>query len=72
MDGPAKWYYKMYQKVHNTRIPVFIHSCGYIRKVLSELIEVGINVLISFQLEVMDIYEIKKDMKINLHFMEEN
>lgn len=50
----------MYQEVHKRNLPVFIHSCGDIKELLPELIEIGVDVFNPFQPEVMNIYEIKK------------
>lgn len=51
---------KMYQKVHEAGLPVFIHSCGDVEDLFPELIEVGVDVFNPFQPEVMDVYKIKE------------
>lgn len=51
---------KMYAKVHEAGLSVFIHSCGDVDELFPELIEIGVDVFNPFQPEVMDIYEMKK------------
>jgi len=59
---------KMYDRVHNANLAVMIHSCGDIKEIIPDLIEVGVNVLNPFQPEVMDVYEIKKKYGKHLAF----
>jgi len=51
---------RMYGKVREKGLPVFIHSCGDVREIFPDLIEIGVDVFNPFQPEVMDIYEMKK------------
>lgn len=51
---------RMYGKVREKRLSVFIHSCGDVREIFPDLIEIGVNVFNPFQPEVMDVYEMKK------------
>jgi len=50
----------MYEEVHKAGLPVFIHSCGDVKELFPELIELGVNVFNPFQPEVMDIFEMKR------------
>ena len=59
---------KMYSKVHEADLPVFIHSCGDVDELFPELIEIGLNVFNPFQPEVMDVYEMKKKYGDKLTF----
>ncbi|MFC2075930.1 uroporphyrinogen decarboxylase family protein [candidate division KSB1 bacterium] len=73
--GPDLWrkYFKpriaeMYKAAHDRDLAVFIHSCGDIKAVLPDLIEVGVDVLNPFQPEVMDPYETKKTFGDRISF----
>ena len=59
---------KMYGKVKEAGLPVFIHSCGNIEEVLPDLIEIGLDVYNPFQPEVINIYEVKKKYGDKLSF----
>ncbi|MGB9798444.1 MAG: uroporphyrinogen decarboxylase family protein, partial [bacterium] len=58
----------MYEEVHKANLPVFIHSCGDVKELFPELIEIGVNVFNPFQPEVMDIYEMKRRYGNDLTF----
>ena len=47
---------------------VWIHSCGDIREIFPDLIEIGLDVFNPFQPEVMDIYEVKRTYGDRLAF----
>lgn len=51
---------RMYAKVKEAKIMVFIHSCGDVEEIFPDLIEVGVDVFNPFQPEVYDIYKIKR------------
>ncbi len=51
---------RMYGMVRERGLPVFIHSCGDVREIFPDLIEIGVNVFNPFQPEVMDVYEMKR------------
>lgn len=51
---------RMYQRVRDAGKFVMIHSCGDVKEVLPDLVEVGLNVFNPFQPETMDVYETKK------------
>ncbi len=53
---------KMYSKVKESGLKVFIHSCGDVEELFPDLIECGLDVFNPFQPEAYDIYKIK-----NLH-----
>jgi uroporphyrinogen decarboxylase len=59
---------KMYKAAHDLNMTVFIHSCGDIKTVLPDLIEVGVDVLNPFQPEVMNPYETKKTFGDQISF----
>lgn len=50
---------EMYQRVKASGKFVFIHSCGKVDGVFSDLIECGLDVFNPFQPEVMDVYQMK-------------
>ena len=65
--GPALWrefikpcVRKMYQRIHEGGKYVLIHSCGDVKDLLPDLVEVGLNIFNPFQPEVMDVFETKK------------
>ena len=58
----------MYGKVKEKGLPVFIHSCGDVKEIFPDLIDIGVNVFNPFQPEVMDVYEIKRKYGKNLCF----
>ena len=45
--------------IHKAGLDVWVHSCGDIRKVLPDLVEMGVDVINPVQPECMDIYELK-------------
>ncbi|PIV52212.1 MAG: uroporphyrinogen decarboxylase [Elusimicrobia bacterium CG_4_10_14_0_8_um_filter_37_32] len=59
---------KMYDRVHKSNLFVLQHSCGDIKELIPELIDIGLNVLNPFQPEVMDVYDIKKNYGKHLAF----
>ena len=48
---------------------VYIHSCGHVRPIIGELIEIGVNMLQPLQPEAMDIFEIKREFGKDLCLM---
>jgi uroporphyrinogen decarboxylase len=59
---------KMYKKVKDAGLFVFIHSCGDVTEVFPDLIEIGLDVFNPIQPEVIDVYEIKKKYGDKLSF----
>ena len=59
---------KMYGLVRSNGLTVSIHSCGDVREVFEDLIEIGLNVFNPFQPEVMDVNEMKKKYGSRLCF----
>jgi uroporphyrinogen decarboxylase len=51
---------KEYDLIHSAGLDVWVHSCGDIRKIFPDLVEMGIDVLNPIQPECMDIYELKE------------
>jgi len=73
--GPGLWrefikprIKRMYDAVHKHGKFVIIHSCGDVKVVLPDLIEVGLNAFNPFQPEVMDCVETKKKYHGQLSF----
>lgn len=73
--GPRLWreFFKprlaqMYAKVRSAGKKVFIHSCGDVKEIISDLIEIGVNVFNPFQPEVMDVVEMKRKYGKDLAF----
>jgi len=65
--GPHHWrrYFKprlakIYAEVKKYNKFVAIHSCGDIKEILPDLIEIGLDIFNPFQPEVMDVYEMKE------------
>lgn len=58
----------MYERVREKGRSAFIHSCGDVREIFPDLIEIGVNVFNPFQPEVMDVYEMKKKYGTELCF----
>lgn len=48
-----------YDIIREAGLDVWVHSCGNIRQIIPDLIEMGVNVLNPVQPECMDIYELK-------------
>ena len=59
---------KLFKMVKDRGLFVFFHSCGDIKCLIPELIEMGVDVLNPFQPEVMDVYEIKRKYGSDLSF----
>lgn len=53
---------------HQNSRKVFLHSCGNVRKVLPDLVEIGLDVLHPIQPEAMDIEELKKSFGDRITF----
>lgn len=51
---------RQYEAVRRAGKYVVIHSCGDVKEILPDLVEVGLNVFNPFQPEVMDVFETKK------------
>ena len=52
---------KVVEFVHKNKRKVFLHSCGNVTAILTDLIDVGVDVLHPIQPEAMDIFEIKRE-----------
>ena len=50
---------KEYDVIHGAGLDVWVHSCGDIRKIMPDLVDMGVDVLNPIQPECMDIYELK-------------
>ena len=59
---------QMYAAVKAKGKFVFIHSCGKVQEVFSDLIDYGLDVFNPFQPEVMDPFEMKKKFGDRLSF----
>lgn len=51
---------KEYELVHSAGVDVWLHSCGDIRKIFPEIVELGVDALNPIQPECMDVYELKE------------
>ncbi|MCL2664693.1 MAG: hypothetical protein FWE82_03695 [Defluviitaleaceae bacterium] len=66
--GPVCWrkFFKPYLKEAVAKIKsggkyAQLHSCGDLREIMPDLVEIGFDILNPFQPEAMDVYEIKKE-----------
>ncbi len=50
---------KEYDVIRKAGLDVWVHSCGDIRKIMPDLVDMGVDVLNPVQPECMDIYELK-------------
>ncbi|MCE5200147.1 MAG: uroporphyrinogen decarboxylase family protein [Armatimonadota bacterium] len=73
--GPVLWrefikprVAKMYERVKQGGKFVAIHSCGDIKAILPDLVEIGLNVFNPFQPEVLDVVETKNSYHGKLSF----
>ena len=48
-----------FEVIHDAGLDVWLHSCGNIREIMPDLVEIGLDVLNPIQPEAMDIYELK-------------
>jgi uroporphyrinogen decarboxylase len=48
-----------YDVIHEAGLDVWVHSCGNIRQIIPDLIEMGVDVLNPVQPECMDIFDLK-------------
>ena len=51
---------KEYELIHSAGVDVWVHSCGDIRKIFPDIVELGVDALNPIQPECMDIYELKE------------
>ena len=75
MMSPADWrtfikprLAKIIECGHALGRTVFLHSCGNVRKVIPDLVEIGLDVLHPIQPEAMDIHELKRSFGSKLTF----
>ena len=73
--GPERWrkFIKprkalFYEKVHKAGKITINHSCGNVRDVIGDLIEIGLDVLQSVQPEAMNPYELKREFGKDITF----
>jgi len=73
--GPRLWrqHFKprlarMYETAHKHARFVAIHTCGDIRDIIPDLIEMGVNILHPVQPETMDVHRLKRDYGRDLCF----
>lgn len=59
---------KMFERVKSKGKFVILHSCGDIHEILPDLIDIGLDVYQTFQPEIYDIREIKKEYGSRLSF----
>ena len=63
-----KRYKKMWEVYKDKNLPIFHHSCGNIIKIISDLIEIGLDVLNPIQPEAMSPDELSKKFGRRLSF----
>ena len=51
---------KEYDLIHGADLDVWVHSCGDIRRIFPDIVELGVDALNPIQPECMDIYELKE------------
>ena len=75
MLGPERWrrlikprLARLYERIHQAGKYTVQHSCGNVRDVVPDLIEIGLDVLQSVQPEAMNPYELKREFGKDLTF----
>ena len=51
---------KEYDLIHSAGLDVWVHSCGDIRKIFPDIVELGVDAMNPIQPECMDVYELKE------------
>ncbi|MBQ8611831.1 MAG: hypothetical protein IJ412_09035 [Oscillospiraceae bacterium] len=51
---------KEYDLLHSAGVDVWVHSCGDIRRIMPDLVQMGVDALNPVQPECMDVYELKR------------
>ncbi len=76
MINPNKWrefikprLAQICERIRTAGKAVYIHSCGHVRPVIPDLVEIGVNMLQPLQPEAMDIFEIKREFGKDLCLM---
>ena len=76
MIDPDKWRelikprsQQMYERIRTAGKAVYVHSCGHVRPIIPDLVEIGANMLQPLQPEAMDIFEIKREFGKDLCLM---
>jgi uroporphyrinogen decarboxylase len=59
---------RLYERIHRAGKYTLHHSCGNVRDVIPDLIEIGLDVLQSIQPEAMDPYALKREFGKDLIF----
>lgn len=59
---------KAFKPIKEKQLPVFLHSCGNISDILSDLIDIGLDVYQTVQPEIYDLKMLKKKFGDNLSF----
>lgn len=52
---------RLYDAVHDSGVPVSIHSCGDITDIIPDLIEIGVNMITPLQAEALDFNFLKRE-----------
>lgn len=60
---------RMYRKIHDGGKRVYMHTCGHVRPIVADLIEVGGDILQPIQPEAMDVFELKRAVGRDLCLM---
>jgi len=60
---------RMYERIRAGGKAVYLHSCGHVRPLIPELVDIGVNILQPLQPEANDIFEIKREFGKDLCLM---
>ncbi|MFH1007122.1 MAG: uroporphyrinogen decarboxylase family protein [Candidatus Latescibacterota bacterium] len=73
--SPADWRHfvrprlkRIFEEARSLGLVTLLHSCGNVRKIVPDLIEIGLDVLHPIQPEAMDIFELKRTFGADLTF----
>ena len=76
MMSPSKWrefikprLAQICERIRSGGKAVYIHSCGHVRPIVGELVDIGVNMLQPLQPEAMDIFEVKREFGKDLCLM---
>jgi len=72
---PSDWRYfvrprlkRIFEEARSLGLKTMLHSCGNIRKIIPDLIEIGLDILHPIQPETMDIFALKREFGTDLTF----
>jgi len=65
---PRKLLARMFSRVKESGLEVYLHSDGAITEIFPDLIEIGLDIYNPLQPEIMDIYSVKREFGEQLSF----